>query len=231
VATTPPDPSPAQPGLRERKKAGTRRAISDVATRLFMERGFDAVTVAEVADAADVSVKTVFNYFGSKEDLFLDREAEIRAEVVDAITDRPAGTSVVTAFRVLLADHRVPGERGWAALRDPERSAALRRFLETWRDSATLRGRHLLGNERLQAALAATLARDLGLRAPDDRVRVMAAMLVATMQLRQTTLAEAVLAGASARTAERRVRAVVAEALDRVAAAFPELDEGTARRG
>ena len=54
-------------GLRERKKRQTRQYISDVATGLFMERGFDAVTVAEVADAADVSVNTVYNYFSTKE--------------------------------------------------------------------------------------------------------------------------------------------------------------------
>ncbi len=60
-------------GLRERKKRQTRQHISDVATGLFLERGFDAVTIAEVAEAADVSVNTVYNYFPAKEDLFLDR--------------------------------------------------------------------------------------------------------------------------------------------------------------
>lgn len=60
-------------GLRERKKRQTRQYISDVATGLFLERGFEAVTVAEVADAANVSVNTVYNYFPAKEDLFLDR--------------------------------------------------------------------------------------------------------------------------------------------------------------
>ncbi len=59
-------------GRRERKKRQTRQAISDVATTLFLERGFDAVTVAEVARAADVAVQTVFNHFPTKEDLFFD---------------------------------------------------------------------------------------------------------------------------------------------------------------
>ena len=58
-------------GLRERKKLATRRAISDIATGLFMERGFDNVTVAEVAEVANVAKMTVFNYFPRKEDLFL----------------------------------------------------------------------------------------------------------------------------------------------------------------
>lgn len=60
-------------GLRERKKWETRRRISDVATGLFFARGFDNVTIAEVAEAAGVSRMTVFNYFPRKEDLFLDR--------------------------------------------------------------------------------------------------------------------------------------------------------------
>lgn len=61
-------------GRRERKKQQTRQLISDVATTLFMERGFDHVTVAEVAKAADVAVQTVFNHFPTKEDLFFDQD-------------------------------------------------------------------------------------------------------------------------------------------------------------
>jgi AcrR family transcriptional regulator len=62
-------------GRRERKKQQTRQLISDVATGLFMERGFDHVTVAEVAKAADVAVQTVFNHFPTKEDLLFDEDA------------------------------------------------------------------------------------------------------------------------------------------------------------
>ena len=90
-------PVPAPAGRRERKKALTRQAISDIATEMFMERGFEAVTVAEIAEAADVSVKTVFNHFGSKEELFLDREAEIFAAITGAIAHRPEGRSVTEA--------------------------------------------------------------------------------------------------------------------------------------
>jgi AcrR family transcriptional regulator len=88
-------------GLRERKKRATRDAIAVAARRLFAERGFDDVTVGEVAVAADVSEKTVFNHFATKEDLaFAGREEGI-AQFVAAITQRPPGTSVLEVFRAL----------------------------------------------------------------------------------------------------------------------------------
>ena len=75
----------APTGLREHKKQATRQRISDIATRLFAQRGFDAVTVEDVARAAEVSKMTVFNYFPRKEDLVVDREAELLALVRDAM--------------------------------------------------------------------------------------------------------------------------------------------------
>ncbi|MER6951492.1 TetR/AcrR family transcriptional regulator [Nonomuraea sp. NPDC000554] len=86
-------------GLRERKKRETRQRIADIAMGLFMTRGFDNVTVAEVARAADVSVNTVFNYFGTKEDLFADRQhlaVDLPKQVVQG---REPGESAVRAFR------------------------------------------------------------------------------------------------------------------------------------
>ncbi|MBY8342631.1 TetR/AcrR family transcriptional regulator [Streptomyces spinosirectus] len=84
-------------GLRERKKRQTRQYISDVATGLFVERGFDAVTVAEVADAANVSVNTVYNYFPAKEDLFLDRAAGVVDRLSRWVRARDAGESAAHA--------------------------------------------------------------------------------------------------------------------------------------
>ncbi|MER6799893.1 TetR/AcrR family transcriptional regulator, partial [Amycolatopsis mediterranei] len=78
------------PGLRERKKQATRLLISNVATGLFAERGFEEVTVAEIAEAAGVSKMTVFNYFPRKEDLFLDRHADRLAELTSVLRSRPA---------------------------------------------------------------------------------------------------------------------------------------------
>lgn len=88
-------------GLRERKKLQTRRVIADAALRLFRARGFDAVTVDEVAQAAQVSKKTVFNYFPTKEDLVfpkVDRRAELLAEALAAVGPE---LSLVESFRRL----------------------------------------------------------------------------------------------------------------------------------
>ncbi|MFI6502513.1 TetR/AcrR family transcriptional regulator [Nonomuraea typhae] len=86
-------------GLRERKKRETRQRIADMAMGLFMMRGFDGVTVAEVARAADVSVNTVFNYFRTKEDLFMDRWDEVEDLPSKVVRERRPGEGVVAAFR------------------------------------------------------------------------------------------------------------------------------------
>jgi AcrR family transcriptional regulator len=91
-------------GLRERKKQATREQIARVAMRLFAKRGFDAVTVAEVADAARVSEKTVFNYFPTKEDLVWPHGEERVTALIDGIRERPVGTSVVEPFRATTHD-------------------------------------------------------------------------------------------------------------------------------
>ena len=86
-------------GLRERKKLQTRQEIVGAAARLFHAKGFDNVTVEEVAEAAGVSKKTVFNYFATKEDLAFDRFEEREASLISAVRDRPAGLSVLESFR------------------------------------------------------------------------------------------------------------------------------------
>ncbi|GAA3155161.1 TetR/AcrR family transcriptional regulator [Planomonospora alba] len=86
-------------GLRERKKRETRQRISDIATGLFTARGFDDVTVAEIARAADVSVNTVFNYFATKEDLLLDRAPEVEELLARVFRERRPGEGVLDAVR------------------------------------------------------------------------------------------------------------------------------------
>src|SRR5882757_5625083 len=89
--------------LRERKKAAARQMMSDAATRLFEQRGFERVTLSEIAAAADVSVKTIFNYFGSKEDLFFDAEPQALENLLAALRDR-LDVSPTRSVRRLLLD-------------------------------------------------------------------------------------------------------------------------------
>ncbi|MGE0029084.1 MAG: TetR/AcrR family transcriptional regulator [Thermoleophilia bacterium] len=215
---------PITPGLRERKKAQTRRAISDVATRLFMERGFEAVTVAEVAEAAGVSIKTVFNYFGSKEELFLDREAEVRTAIVAAVAGRPEGQSVTGALTRLFTEYRIPGGEAWAELDDPRHMAMFRRFLETLYASEGLRARVLLSGEAMADDLAAAIGRSRDRDPADVELRAFVAMLLAAMGLRHRAMVQGVLAGRPAAEVEADVRLAATTAFAAVARAFPELD-------
>lgn len=98
VRATPAPPN-GRTGLREQHKRRTREAINAAATALFLEHGFDAVTVADVARRAGVSVATVFNYFDTKEDLFFDEVAVLRGALVGAVHRCPRGTSVLLALQ------------------------------------------------------------------------------------------------------------------------------------
>lgn len=141
-----------EPSLRERKKRETRQRISDIATLLFVQRGFDAVTVAEVAREAGVSTMTVFNYFPRKEDLFLDRIPEAAELFAAAVRDRAPDEPPLTALHRLalqLLDERHP------------LSAMAERFVHFWQvviDSPALRARAREGVEEVESALAAALA-------------------------------------------------------------------------
>jgi len=85
-------------GLRERKKQQTREVIAEAARRMFRERGFDAVTVDDVAREAAVSRKTVFNYFPAKEDLFFSGLELFEAELLEAVRTRGRDESILAAF-------------------------------------------------------------------------------------------------------------------------------------
>jgi AcrR family transcriptional regulator len=218
-------PAPPSAGLRAWKKARTRTTISDVATGLFMRDGFEAVTLAQIAAAAEVSVKTVFNYFPSKEDLFFDRADDVIGALVDAVVERPAGVTVVGALHRVLADRRVPFDAsGWRALRDSENYERFRRYLETEDESSALRTRRLVIGELWTARLAQLFSHQLGLPAGDPRAAALATMVTAAMTLRARTMSGAMMARLSARTVEKRVRAVVDECFERLAVAFADVD-------
>jgi len=119
----------AEIGLRERKKARTRRVIADTAARLFAERGYEQVAVSDVAREAEVSEQTVYNYFQTKEQLVIDLDQQVQDELARLIRTRPPGTTPAAAIRELALDllegiRRVPakqwrGELGYLAAISP----------------------------------------------------------------------------------------------------------------
>jgi AcrR family transcriptional regulator len=119
---------------RARKKAQTRQQIRSVAQRLFDEQGFDAVTIADVAAAADVAVQTVFNHFATKEELFFDGRTSWVDSPAEAVRSRHPSVPPLTALRTRLVDlvaewigaHRCPGRRRTVAAL--EASDALRAY-------------------------------------------------------------------------------------------------------
>ena len=149
----------APSGRRERKKAATRQAIADAALRLFLERGFDHVGVREIAEVADVSVSTLFNYFpGGKEALVFDEDAGNEAALVSAVTDRAPGQTVPEALRA-----HFTGFVTSAHTRDP-RFAELQRLVQ---QTPALREYARGMSLRHENALALALAEQTG-RPQDD---------------------------------------------------------------
>jgi AcrR family transcriptional regulator len=199
------------PGLRERKKAKTRLAISNIATKMFIERGFDAVTVAEVAAAAEVSVATIFNYFETKEDLFFDRDGEMIVAQRRLILERDAGETITSALH-----------RGFLTAIDaavPDLMSQGGGFLRTIEGSAALRARARLGLERAEVSLAATIAEETESEAGDPTPQIVAAMIVAIQRMLMESARAAALRGDAVAPTKRRLR----QACDR---AFALLDGG-----
>ena len=152
----------AQPGLRERKKQQTRQLIAETARRLFSERGFGHVTVAEIARTADVSEATVFNYFPTKEDLVYWRLGSFEEELLSAIRDREPGEPALTAFRRFLL-----AQRGMLADHDPEETERLADLTRMITESPALLAREQQIFERYTASLAALLAEQTRAAADD----------------------------------------------------------------
>lgn len=119
----------AEAGLRELKKAATRRHIAETAARLFAEHGYEKVSVNDVARSAAVAEQTVYNYFPTKEQLVTDLDRQIQDRLCDLVRSRPAGTSPASAVRSYViasveAIERIPadmwrGELGYLAAMSP----------------------------------------------------------------------------------------------------------------
>ncbi|MEV6849125.1 helix-turn-helix domain-containing protein [Actinoplanes sp. NPDC051411] len=178
-------------GLREQKRERTRRQIADTAWTLIADQGFGQVTVAAIARAAEVSEATVFNYFATKEDLFLFRLDEYGERLVRGVTDRPAGEGVAAAFRRLLLD-----QGGLVEQLDSGDRQALDRLRTVNRvvaESPALRAREQISLTRTAELLAAALGGDTA----EERLtaRVVAHALIGVQRALVFEVRDAVLAG------------------------------------
>ncbi|WP_410633051.1 TetR/AcrR family transcriptional regulator [Amycolatopsis sp. cmx-4-83] len=197
----------ADHGLRERKKQATRQLISNVATGMFIQRGFDQVTVAEIAEAAGVSKMTVFNYFPRKEDLFLDRHADRLAELTSVVSSRPAGVSPCAALRahqhsLLASGHPLSGAIAggpgfwWVLTSSP---ALMARWYEQEREIAS--------------AFAEVLVSETG---DAFRSRVVAGLLATAIATIFSHAMERIIGGEDAELVRREQVAFIDEAFDLV---------------
>ena len=163
-------------GLRELKKEQTRQHIADTAFALFADRGFDQVTVAEIARQAQVAEATVFNYFTSKEDLFYWQLEAFGTRLTDAVSARPAGEPVLAAFRRALLDEG--GLLAEAEAGDAQALMRLRTINRVISGSPSLLAREQQAFTRNADALAALLAAETGAPADDLRPQVAANALL-----------------------------------------------------
>ncbi len=206
-------------GLRARKKRATRDAIAATARRLFAERGFDDVTVAEVAAAADVSEKTVFNHFATKEDLaFAGGEARLHQLLAD-IAERRAGTSVLDVFRATtdaMIDDLVAG--------GDEDLHAVPKIIN---GSPTLQERLTMGWEHEAAALTAVIAETSGAADGDVVPAIVARTLSWTHRMIFRVALTGLLTGEDREQLAARLRVAADRAYDQFAGGLGEYGKGS----
>jgi AcrR family transcriptional regulator len=199
-------------GLRESKKQHTRERIASEAMRLFATRGFDHVTVAEVAEAAEVSEKTVFNYFPTKEDLFFDEVPARAAALSAAIRDRAPGESAIGALRTLQG-------------RDSARltSAEFATFARIIEESHALQAKELDVMRYFTETLAETIRVEL--RVPELDARIAATALVGVHWQFFRLARRQALAGRHGPAAARKLRSDLARAYDLLENGFGSLEQ------
>ncbi|MEV6412200.1 helix-turn-helix domain-containing protein [Kribbella sp. NPDC051718] len=190
-------------GLRERKKAAARQAMSDAATRLFEQRGFEEVTLSEIAAAADVSVKTIFNYFGSKEDLFFDAEPQ-------ALENLLAAVSSDAVRDLLLEGPMLDLNCPWPVV-DQNIYEGLRAFHLCENDSPTLRARRLVIINSWATPLTEA-----------TNSPAWSAMLVGLLALRHQLLVTGLVEAQPITTIEDTIRTTIGRGLDALDRAYPQ---------
>jgi len=181
--------TPAAPaeGLRERKKRLMRQQLSDTATQMFVARGFDAVRVAEVAEACGVSEKTVFNYFPTKESLVLDRLETTMASIRTGLAE-PGVPPVEAALRIL--DQELSGMTAWLAGQDDPAQAAqaIRRFGGLIRATPSLRAYQSDMMDQFVSVAAEILAARAGMNPRDPEPQIAARALLGLWHVQAESL-------------------------------------------
>jgi AcrR family transcriptional regulator len=188
VSPAPGAQTPEGEGLRERKKRLMRQQLSDTATRMFMERGFDAVRVAEVAQACGVSEKTVFNYFPNKESLILDRLEATMASLRTGLAQASL-SPVEVVLRIL--DDELSAMTSWLARQDDlvVGSAAIRRFGTLIEATPSLRAHQSDMMDQFVAVAAGILAARAAMSAEDPEPQIAATALLGLWRIQFLSLA------------------------------------------
>jgi AcrR family transcriptional regulator len=210
------DAAEAPIGLRARKKQQTREHIAETARTLFAERGFEQVTVAEIARAADVSQQTVFNYFPTKEDLVYWQLGSFEERLLATIREREAGESALSAFRRFLLS-----QRGLLGRSDPEARERLTALTRAISESPALLAREQQILARYTASLAELLAAEQGADPADVEPWVAANAMIGVHRSLLAYTRRGVLEG----TPQARLARDVAEQAER---AFALLEQGLA---
>jgi AcrR family transcriptional regulator len=181
--------APAE-GLRERKKRLMRQRLSDTATRMFVERGFDDMRVSQVAEACGVSEKTVFNYFPTKESLVLDRLETTVASLRAGLDPEaePGVPPVEAALRIL--DRELTAMTTWLASQENpgEAARAIRRFGDLIRATPSLRAYQSDMMDQFAAVAAQILAVRAGLSPDDPEPRIAARALLGLWHVQADSL-------------------------------------------
>lgn len=182
MTTDPADDGAGPTGLRERKKHRTRTALADAAVDLFYAKGYEAVTIDELAAAVDVSPRTFFRYFAGKEDAVLSRGAELDDLVVDELAARPVDESPLTALRAAVL----------GMLRAATADAGVGRFLRTQHlinNTPALLAGNLRRTVATEARLTAEIARRHGVDpAADLRPRILVGVVYAALRVALLTM-------------------------------------------
>jgi AcrR family transcriptional regulator len=214
-------------GLRERKRRLTRHLIADAATAMFASRGFDAVKVSEIADRASVSMKTLYNYFPTKESMVLDDADELIESLAAALRDRPAGMSITDAFVGALEASMY----GFGLLDDELAAHVATTFAAMVKQTPTLHAHWLEVQDRLARVAAEQLALQAGIAPTDPQPALAGWALAGLVQIDMDSRVRHIRAGRRGAQLREAVAADVRQATALLEAGLATLGHGTQAGG